>query len=218
MSSSSIGLSSSGLLQALQQATDGGSLSTDGTKSARKKLQAGTNSTETSALEKLFSVVDSNRDGQVSKTELSSFIETLRSRSDLVQVQEQHQQAQQLQLPSADAILASADTDGDGALSLTEFKADLAAHAPAGADAPGDSGTEKRFSRLDTNKDGVVSQDELNAAFGSTTATSASTASPSSATDLLGMLTQAISAYSSTSTSANATGNAGLLGSLIKAV
>ena len=139
MATSSLGLTSSGLLQALQQANGGSALSADGTRIARKKLQGGTNSTNTAALEprtgaspldKLFSVVDSDSNGSVSKTELSSFLDTLRSRSDLLQVQEQ---SQQTQLPSASDILTSADTDGDGALSLAEFKANLTAQAPAGA-------------------------------------------------------------------------------------
>ena len=103
MATSSLGLTSSGLLQALQQPNGGSALSADGTKIARKKLQGGTNSTDTAALEprtgaspldKLFSVVDSDSDGSVSKTELSSFLDTLRSRSDLLQVQEQSQQTQ----------------------------------------------------------------------------------------------------------------------------
>lgn len=210
MTTSSIGATSSSLLQILQQLNGGSAPSADETKAARKKLPLGTNSSDTSPLDKLFSVIDSDSDGKVSTTELSSFLDKLKGSGDLLQVQEQNQP------PSASDIMKSADSDGDGALSLDEFKADLATHTPSGSDALSDSEAKKRFSRLDTNKDGMVSQDELAAAFGSGTTASA-TSSAASAPDLLGLLMQAVSAYSSTSNATSATSNAGLFGSLVKA-
>ena len=196
------------LTRTLRQLSGNGAFSLGGSKATGQNVPAGTNSANTSPIKALFSTIDSDANGTISKSELSSFLDTLKAGRDLLQVQEQNRQ------PSASEVLASADSDGDGALSFDEFKASLAASAPAGG-----SGGEasERFSRLDTNKDGVVSAAELAAALGSGTTTTSSSAAASSSSTALGLLVQAISAYSSTSSSTSAASGAGAANSLLKA-
>jgi Ca2+-binding EF-hand superfamily protein len=235
MATSSTGITSAGMLQTLQQLNSASAFRTDEAKATRKKLQGGTNGTEGSSLAKLFAVVDSDGDGKLSKAELSktelsqtlsqdlsksevsSVLDMLRARSDLLKVQEASQETQPGQPPSVADLVTAADSDGDGALSLAEIKANLAGDTPAGAGDLGTTEDEKRFSRFDTNKDGVVSQSELAAAFGSQGAATPASASASSSPGLLGLLMQAASAYSSTATSTDSANSASLLGSLVKA-
>ncbi|ALK09982.1 EF-hand domain-containing protein [Blastochloris viridis] len=193
------------MLQALTQASGSGIFGLGDSKSTQKKLPTGTNDTGTSSLESLFSTIDADADGKVTQAEFSSFVDNLVAKSDLLQLQEENQP------PSAADIFAAADTDGSGGLSVEEFKADLAAHAPAGSDTASADDAETRFSRFDTNEDGVVSQTEFAAAFGPT---SSGTATASQQPDLFALLGQAVSAYTSTSSSTNSSTS---LGSLLKA-
>lgn len=145
-------------------------------------------SDETSRAErqqKLFSKIDTDGDGSVTKAELTSHF-TSGTMSTLLNAQETSG------ADIADKIMGDADADGDGALTAAEFAAAPkggpgGAHGPGGAGGPppggpppgsmgGMGGTEDAssaasdlLSGLDTNGDGVLSAEELAAAFGSTT-------------------------------------------------
>jgi len=150
--------------------------------------------------QKLFSKIDTDGDGSVTKAELTSHF-TSGAMSTLLNAQETSG------ADIADKIMGDADSDGDGALTAAEFAAAAPKGGPGGAHGPGGpggaggpppggpppggmggmGGTEDAssaasdlLSGLDTNGDGVLSAEELAAAFGSTTdASDASSASGS---------------------------------------
>lgn len=143
--------------------------------------------------QKLFSKIDTDGDGSVTKAELTSHF-TSGAMSTLLNAQETSG------ADIADKIMGDADSDGDGALTAAEFAAAApkggpgGAHGPGGAGGPppggpppgGMGGTEDAssaasdlLSGLDTNGDGVLSAEELAAAFGSTADASSSDADSS---------------------------------------
>lgn len=89
-------------------------------------------------LSKGFDTADTNKDGKLSKEELQATHEAMRGRH-----QERHE-----------AHFKAADKDGDGALSLQE--AEVASREK----------TARMFERLDANKDGKLTQDEMRAGRG----------------------------------------------------
>lgn len=84
-------------------------------------------------LSKGFDTADANKDGKLSKEELQATHQAMRARH-----QERHE-----------AHFKAADKDGDGALNLQE------------AEAAAREKTARMFERLDANKDGKLTQDEM---------------------------------------------------------
>ncbi|WP_164931939.1 EF-hand domain-containing protein [Janthinobacterium sp. 17J80-10] len=89
-------------------------------------------------LSKGFDAADTNKDGKLSKEELQATHDAMRSKH-----QERHE-----------ASFKAADKDGDGALSLQE------------AEAAARERTARMFERLDANKDGKLTQEEMRAGRG----------------------------------------------------
>jgi Ca2+-binding EF-hand superfamily protein len=89
-------------------------------------------------LAKRFDAIDSNKDGKLSKEELQAAHQAMR---------EKHRER-------ADAQFKAADKDGDGALSVQE------------AEAAARERVARMFERLDTNKDGKLTQEEMRAGHG----------------------------------------------------
>jgi Ca2+-binding EF-hand superfamily protein len=157
-----------------------GSLSLDEFSAIGKNVPRGKNGLGDNDIQSLFSAIDTDGDGQISKTEAKTAFDKLSQalQSQLLNVQEQLGSGPPSP-PTAGDIFTQADTDGNGSLSLDEFKAAAASHHrhhhAAGSD---DSKIEARFNALDSNGDGTVSQSELESAF------AAGPPSPPSASDI----------------------------------
>jgi len=113
------------------------------------------------AVAQTFQAMDSDGDGNVSKTEMESYVQTLGG-----------SQAE------ADKLFAGLAGDSQDGISKDAFAAAAEAgrpHGPRGAHGgKHGGGAEKVFDALDTNQDGTVSSDELAAAFPSSDANTTS--------------------------------------------
>jgi Ca2+-binding EF-hand superfamily protein len=192
---------------------------------AGQNMPGGIGSLDSSSVQSLFSAIDGNGDGSISRSEATSAFQKLSSalQGTLLGTQEQTGS------PSPSGMFASADTDGSGGLSFDEFKADVTKHLPAGATAPTDDQLQTIFGKLDNDGDGQISQSEIKAVhhghhhhappppqdasntdsiFGpdplstaasnaDSSATGSGTDSMSLPTDLNSLLLQAMSAYNS---------------------
>jgi Ca2+-binding EF-hand superfamily protein len=101
--------------------------------------------------QKMFTSLDANGDGTVSKDELAQMVANGPKNG-----------------PSADQLLSQMDTDGNGSVSQSEFMAGPGGGQQAQADQSG-STTDDYFSSLDTNGDGYISKSEFEAAMGEST-------------------------------------------------
>lgn len=139
---------------------DDGALSLDEFGAIGKNVPGGKNGLGSNDIQNLFSAIDSDGDGSITKTEAKSAYDKLSSavQSQLLGVQEQSGQQSFL-----GGIFADADTDSSGALSLDEFKA-AAQGGGQDAQAPTDSDLKNIFNSIDANKDGSISPGELKAA------------------------------------------------------
>lgn len=104
--------------------------------------------------EEMFSQMDTDGNGVIDTVELQSFSQ---------------QMADKVNGPSADEMMATMDTDGDGQISkaefdtaMTEMEAQMASQTAGSPPPPPPE--EVSFSDLDTNGDGYVSLEELQAA------------------------------------------------------
>ena len=173
------------ILQLLQQ-NDSAAASVDGVNAAHRRPSAS----------EMFSKMDANGDGSVSKDEF------LAARPANVSEQQ------------ALALFNSIDTQGSGSISLAQFtdhlQAEDAGNQSANAAPPpvggGDSAQAKTYDPLDTNKDGHVSLQELLAGLyqspsddQNAAASSATTSNASPLDKLLADLTKAVQAYDATS-------------------
>jgi Ca2+-binding EF-hand superfamily protein len=127
---------------------------------AGQNVPGGISSLGSQDLQSLFSAIDANSDGQISRGEATSAFSKLSNavQSQLLGVQEQSGPL------SPQSLFASADTDGSGGLSIDEFKASVTQNLPDGATAPNDDQLQSAFNKIDTNGDGQLSQSELKAA------------------------------------------------------
>ena len=116
------------------------------------------------AADELFSKLDSDGDGSVSKSELESAFQSIAAANggDATTATQQ-----------ADDLFAKLDSDGDGAVSQSETEQAMRPHGhhphrppPPSAGASSDDA----FKQLDANGDGVISKDEFAAATGQGTA------------------------------------------------
>ncbi len=117
-------------------------------------------------LEDLFSSIDSDGDGSVSKTELKSFADSLSAQmqSALLGAQESGGAQGAFGPPppspgegkSAADMMSEMDTDGDGTVSADELKAFGEAHGPKSG-----KGAEKAFAPADADGDGKLSSAEF---------------------------------------------------------
>jgi Ca2+-binding EF-hand superfamily protein len=116
----------------------------------------GINGLDSDSLQTLFSAIDTDGDGKISKTEAKTASDKLSTamQGALLGAQEHAGQP-----PSPSEMFAKADVDGSGGLSFDEFKA----AAPNAANA-GDDKLKALFGSLDKNSDGTISQDEMKAA------------------------------------------------------
>jgi Ca2+-binding EF-hand superfamily protein len=121
------------------------------------------------SLEDLFSSIDSDGDGSVSKTELKSFADSLSAQmqSALLGAQESGGAQGAFGPPppppgdgkSAADMLSEMDTDGDGSVSSDELKAFGEAHGPKSG--KGAQMAEEAFASADTDGDGKLSSAEF---------------------------------------------------------
>jgi Ca2+-binding EF-hand superfamily protein len=117
----------------------------------------------------LFNKADANGDGQIDPTEFASVGQNLpsgknatggTSAASLLSSQSLDSLLSvQMQPPSPQDIFVSADADGDGKVTADELKADMAKHAPPGADVSDHA--DKLLAKLDTDGDGSISQGEF---------------------------------------------------------
>lgn len=174
---------------------------------AGQNVPGGLSSLDNSSLQNLFSAIDADGDGKISRTEATTAFDKLSNamQSQLLGVQEQSGAS------SPGQMFASADTDGSGGLSFDEFKASFDSNLPSGATAPSDDQLKTMFDKLDANGDGSVSQSEMKAARhhhrghmpppDAASSTAASDTSTSTSPDstlqnvVSGLLQQAMSAY-----------------------
>lgn len=135
--------------------------------------------------QKLFARMDADSDGSVTKAELTSHFST-ENMSTMLAAQETSA------ADIAEKIMGEADADGDGALSADEFAAAAPKRGPGGPGGPGgmrgaggpppgvgpggaedaESAATDLLSDLDTDGDGVLSAEELAAAFAVTASVS----------------------------------------------
>ncbi len=136
-----------------------------------------TSSTEESnagaSLEDLFSSIDSDGDGSVSKTELKSFADSLSSQMQSALLGAQESDGAQgafgppppppgappSESKSAADMMSEMDTDGDGTVSAAELKAFGEAHGPKSG--KGAQMAEEAFASADTDGDGKLSSTEF---------------------------------------------------------
>lgn len=125
-----------------------------------QNVPGGISSLDSSSVQSLFSAIDSDGNGEISRSEATSAFQKLSSalQGTLLGTQEQ------MGSPTTSSMFASADTDGSGGLSFDEFKADVTKHLPAGATAPTDDQLQTIFGKLDKDGDGQISQSEMKAA------------------------------------------------------
>jgi Ca2+-binding EF-hand superfamily protein len=212
MSISSVGLAQTQHKWRTFDSTDtngDGALSLDEFSAIGQNVQGGSNGLGSDNIQSLFSAIDTDSDGKISKTEAKTAFDKLSTamQSQLLQIQEQSGGGQ-----SPKDVFASADTDGSGGLSLDEFKAAAAAHVPPGAQAPDDDTLTARFKAMDKDGDGTLSQDEMKAAHRhhhahavpppDQTDGSSADSSGTASSSLDALFLQAVSAYSNTSQSA----------------
>lgn len=127
------------------------------------------NSSQTASLEDLFSSIDSDGDGSISKTELKSFADGLSAQmqSTLLSAQESGGAQGAFGPPppppgegkSASDMMSEMDTDGDGSVSAAELKAFGETRGPKSSDAS--SKAEEAFAAADTDGDGKLSSTEF---------------------------------------------------------
>ncbi|DAB27876.1 MAG: hypothetical protein A2513_10180 [Sulfurimonas sp. RIFOXYD12_FULL_33_39] len=133
-----------------------------GSSSVNASMQRGKPNFEEMANE-LLSSMDSDSNGSIDKAEFSAAAKNTASQSDDT---------------SLDDIFSLLDTDGSGSMSSEELMSALKNMKPEGAPPPPppppqssesesskDSASSEIFAALDTNEDGVVSADELEALF-----------------------------------------------------
>jgi Ca2+-binding EF-hand superfamily protein len=124
---------------------------------------------QSASLEDLFSSIDSDGDGSVSKTELKSFADSLSAQmqSTLLGAQESGGAQGAFGPPppppgegkSAADMMSEMDTDGDGSVSSDELKAFGEAHGPKSSERA--SKAEEAFASADTDGDGKLSSTEF---------------------------------------------------------
>ena len=150
--------------------------------------QYGSQSGKTSA-DKVFSKIDANGDGSISKDELSAFQSNMQTQFKTSVMGSQTDSTSLLNL--LEAISQAATTNGTSGTT-----AGSASQSAVGS-------TDVLFSKIDTNLDGSISRDELNAfqskldaqSAGSATGTSAILNQQSQTNGIKSLLTQAISMY-----------------------
>jgi Ca2+-binding EF-hand superfamily protein len=154
--------------------------------------QYGSQSGKTSA-DKVFSKIDANGDGSISKDELSAFQSNMQTQFKTSVMGSQTDSTSLLNL--LEAISQAATTNGTSGTT-----AGSASQSAVGS-------TDVLFSKIDTNLDGSISKDELSAfqskldaqsagsATGTSTATSAVSNQQSQTNSIKSLLTQAISMY-----------------------
>jgi Ca2+-binding EF-hand superfamily protein len=135
----------------------------------RSSTQSAEESGAGASLEDLFSSIDSDGDGSVSKTELKSFADSLSAQmqSALLGAQESGGAQGAFGPPppppgegkSAADMMSEMDTDGDGSVSSDELKAFGEAHGPKSSERA--SKAEEAFASADTDGDGKLSSEEF---------------------------------------------------------
>ncbi len=135
----------------------------------RSSAQPTEDSSAAARLEALFSSIDADGDGSVSKTELKSFADSLSAQmqSALLGAQESGGAQGVFGPPppppgdgkSAADMISQIDTDGDGSVSSEELKAFGEAHGPKSG--KGDGKAEEAFAAADADGDGKLSSEEF---------------------------------------------------------
>jgi Ca2+-binding EF-hand superfamily protein len=144
----------------------------------------------------LFSKIDSDQDGKISKTEFSAFDEAMKQQgvqgaggpppppppSDSSGAGGSSMQAP----PSADIMFSTADTNGDDSLSVDELSSMLAEHetrsATGSTSSTSSTSSDSIFTTADTDGDGSLSLDELTALLNNSLSSTSGTGTSSSLT------------------------------------
>ncbi|TBW40874.1 hypothetical protein EYW49_01605 [Siculibacillus lacustris] len=169
-----------------------------------------TSTTGSDPASRLMAALDTNGDGSVSQSELEA---ALNGSTSSTSSSTTTSSTSSSSTSSASDLFSAMDTDGDGSVSQTELASYMKANAPPPPPPPSDqaattdttattatstsgdsgsssggssgsSGSSSAFSAIDTNKDGTISQAELDAYLAkSATTTSSSTGTDTSSTD-----------------------------------
>lgn len=137
--------------------------------SAGQKVPGGKNGADDAKAKALFSKIDTNGDGKITKDEVSAYDTkaTAELQDAMTKLQELLGNAEGAKKkhghhPKLSDIFDKADANSDGSLTLDELKAALPGDASA-ATADGSSKAEKLFAKIDINGDGKISKDEVKA-------------------------------------------------------
>jgi len=174
------GISSSSIGNYLYQLQQSGSQSSS--------TQSGSDSSST---EDIFSAIDTDGDGSVSKSELSTFLTNMETQFANSVMNSQFGTSETDS--STENLFSAIDTDGDGSVSKSElstFQSNMQAQGMGGPPPPPpDSSTQSSsdssstsgvFSAIDTNEDGSISPSELSAFLSGLDGTSSSSSSSTS--------------------------------------
>jgi Ca2+-binding EF-hand superfamily protein len=151
------------LFQQLDTNSDGGIDETeflDGAKGAAQ--DSGTAAVSDDKLKAAFSAFDADSDGKLTQSELSTGFQRLGEsvRATLISQQEAGRSGRP-QPPSAEDLMTKLDADQSGGVDEAEFLAG----APKGGKGPSESDLKAAFASFDTDGDGSLSADELEAGF-----------------------------------------------------
>lgn len=140
--------------------------------SGYSSVQGGTSTTESlkTKQQEIFSQADTNEDGSIDSSEFAAMLESMPPPPP------PPSGSSSSEASSSEDLFASIDTDGDGSLSQEELEAnaekmreemrnkfDLASLLGTPGQAEGEDSKEDLFSKIDTDGDGVISEDEFTA-------------------------------------------------------
>ncbi len=121
----------------------------------------GSESKGTGKSDDLFSKINSDGDGKISRAESDAFKQKMsdQMKGTMLQIQESGVSASDGTQSGEDDIFTKLDTNGDGSLDKAEFEAGRKAHGHGKPPSP-----EEVLSKLDTDGDGAISKAEFEAA------------------------------------------------------
>jgi Ca2+-binding EF-hand superfamily protein len=121
----------------------------------------GSESKGTGKSDDLFSKIDSDGDGKISRAESDAFKQKMsdQMKGTMLQIQENGVSASDGTQSGEDDMFTKLDTNGDGSLDKAEFEAGRKAHGHGKPPSP-----EEMLSKLDTDGDGAISKAEFEAA------------------------------------------------------
>jgi Ca2+-binding EF-hand superfamily protein len=156
-----------------------------------------TSTTQTERAQSLFKAMDTDSDGQVSKSEFSEFDALMKAAPPPMApvdagnaCSSTSSSSNATGLPSSESLFAAADANADSSLSVDELSSMLAASEAracgvAGAPPPPPETADVAFTAADADGDGTLSRAEFESSLGRTPTDVATTSGSSSVQDLL---------------------------------